>query len=106
MSNPHLCFSFALVVMGAATCMYPMWKTVAPLFVSSFLSGLCFYLIAAGNPTTTPPIWAARKWRKAGAGTQNLRHCDKFGGAGVAQACAGRRKAGAGVARKIMRIYL
>ncbi len=49
MSNPHMCFSFALVVMGAATCLYPMWKTVAPLYMSSFLSGLCFNLIAAGK---------------------------------------------------------
>ncbi len=50
---------------------------------------------ATTGPTTTPPNWTARKWRKAGAGTQNLRHFDKFGGAGVAQACAGRRRGGA-----------
>ncbi len=44
-------------------------------------------------PTTTPPIWAARKWRKTSAGTQNLPHNDKFGGAGVAQARADQRRA-------------
>ena len=41
-------------------------------------------------PTTTPPIWAARMWRKTGAGTQNLCHHDKFGGAGAAPTAHGR----------------
>ncbi len=45
-------------------------------------------MIAGWYPTTTTPIWEARKWRKASAGTQNLCHCDKSGGATVAQARA------------------
>ena len=56
-------------------------------------------MIASLSPTTTTSIWAARKWRKAGAGTQNSRHQDKSGGAGVAQAGAGVAQAGAGVAQ-------
>ncbi len=57
------------------------------------------YSVVSGHPTTATPIWAARKWRKNGAGTQNLRHHEKFGGAGVAQACAGRRMGGASLRR-------
>ncbi len=54
---------------------------------------------SSGNtvyPTTLPPIWKARKWRKVGAGTQNLRHRDISGGAGVAQGGAGVAQGGAG----------
>ncbi len=42
-------------------------------------------------PTKTTPIWEARKWRIACAGTQNLHHW----GAEVAQGRAGRRRGGA-----------
>ena len=56
-------------------------------------------MLGTGYPTTTLPIWAAQKRRKTSAGTQNLRHHDKFGGAGVAQACASRRRGGARPAR-------
>ena len=51
-------------------------------------------------PITTFSIWEARKWRKAGAGTQNSRHQDKSGGAGVAQAGAGVAQACAGPRRE------
>ncbi len=51
------------------------------------------------TPTKTPPIWAARKWRITGAGTQNLRHRDTFCSAGGAQACAGQRKGCASLRR-------
>ncbi len=47
-------------------------------------------------PTKTSPIWEARKWRIAGAGTQNLRHWDPIwrrrGGARLRRAAHGWRK--------------
>ena len=48
MSNPHLCFSLSLAVMGASVCMYPFMGTLPPLIVLSFLNGFCTYLIGSG----------------------------------------------------------
>ncbi len=52
------------------------------------------------NPTKTTPIWEARKWRIASAGTQNLRYWGQIwrrrGGARLRRAAQGRRKAAQG----------
>ena len=52
-------------------------------------------------PTKTRSIWEARKVAQDSAGTQNLRHSDKFGGAGGAQASANWRRGGAGLAQQL-----
>ena len=65
----------------------------------------CTNMIARLNPTNAPSIWKAQKWQKAGAKTQNLRHRDKTGCAGVVQARVSRRRVALIGARLIKFIY-
>ncbi len=88
------CLNFETFLRVHARC-FPTKLHTDEFFCSTFLYRTAAAAAGLETPTKTHSIWAARKRRKAGAGTQNLRHRDKSGSAGVAQACAGRRRGGA-----------
>ena len=48
MTNPHLHFFIALLVLGLTTCAYPVMGQVEPLFLWAYLEGFCFHLIGTG----------------------------------------------------------